>query len=189
MTEHDESIGNASRFPTSPQSVQILQERARLFSHQSMTVEGVSEEAFVSMRVGVSEFFGIPYRHLDNITPLVEMTSIPCTPPVIAGVMNYRGALLTLLDPTYLFHTLDTGQDMAKKIVVVVRSGAVQVGLLFDDVVGSGEFNVTDLAPPMGSGAGINVAYIQGIHQGQIVILNTQAILADQDLCVNEGSN
>jgi purine-binding chemotaxis protein CheW len=152
-----------------------------------MTEEAsIIREAFVCVRLGLAERYGITYTCLEHITKFDFISRIPCTPPVIAGVVNYRGVLLTVLDLKQLFRT-ETGEQSTGNMVVVVRFNNLRVGLLVDEVEGSDKFIVAELEPPMHTGGVSNLNYVQGIHQGRVTILNIQAILTDPQLQVEEN--
>lgn len=42
--------------------------------------------------------FGVPVKHLLEIRPASQLTTVPGAPPFLAGLVNIRGELLTVLD-------------------------------------------------------------------------------------------
>ncbi len=175
-----------SRMPTGEKIQRILHERALQLASTVKEEEGIVREDFVCIRLGLSGYYGVAFAYLENITKFDFISPIPCTPPVIAGVVNYRGILLTILDLKQLFRT-DTSEASKGNMVVVVRFNNFRVGFLVDEVEGSDEFMVAELQPPMHTGGVSNLNYVQGIHQGRVTILNVQAILTDPLLQVEEN--
>lgn len=176
----------SSRMPTDEAIQRLLHERALQLASTVTEEASIVREAFVCVRLGLAERYGITYTCLEHITKFDFISRIPCTPPVIAGVVNYRGVLLTVLDLKQLFRT-ETGEKSTGNMVVVVRFNNLRVGLLVDEVEGSDEFIVAELEPPMHTGGVSNLNYVQGIHQGRVTILNIQAILTDPQLQVEEN--
>ena len=177
-----------SRMPTNPEMQHILQERARLLARRIADKAKIAREPFVCVRLGPTERYGIAYKYLEHITYLTDISRIPCTPPAVAGVINYRGELLTILDLKKFFRTEVDGQAH-KKGVVVVRLGRMRVGFLIDEIEGSDAYVVSELELPMHTGGVSNLDYVQGIHQGNITILNIEAILQDPMLRVEDIVN
>ncbi len=146
----------------------------------------IIRETFVRIRLGMAERYGISYKFLEHITKFDSISRIPCTPSVIAGVVNYRGILLTILDLKQLFCT-KVGEASTDSWVIVVRFDNLRVGLLVDEVEGSDEFKVAELEPPIHTGGILNLNYVQGIYHGEVTILKIQGILTDPQLRVEEN--
>lgn len=174
-----------SRMPKIPALLNILKQRALALSSCSVDNKEVTQESFVRVRLGPLEHYGIPYSYLEHITQLIDFSRIPCTPPVISGVANYRGELLTLLDLKQLFH-IKVDDNKSQTLVVVVRVDAMRVGLMVDEIFGNDTLVAAHLDAPMHTGGVSNLDYVQGIYQGKVTILNIRAILADPSLQVNE---
>lgn len=175
-----------SLMPKTSAARKVLRQRAQLLARQNKQTRQDTLEHFVCFRLGPSERYGIAYAYLEEIAHCLAITRVPCTPPAIAGVANYRGELLTVLDLKHLFRTEEGGRnDVAQ--VIVTRSGGMRVGLIVDEVEGNDTFVAASLAPPLPSAGVSNLDYVQGIHQGRVAILNIAALLADLALCVDEA--
>ena len=175
-----------SLMPKTREAKKVLHERALLLATKSGQQHAQDATPYVRFRLGTSEQYGIAYAHLEEITQLSDITPVPCTPPAIAGVANYRGELLTLLDLKQFFRTEQT-EHGSETSVIVVQAGDARVGLIVDEVEGNDEYEPDSLAPPLSSGGVTNMDYVQGIHHGRVTILNIVALLDDATLCVDEA--
>jgi len=144
----------------------------------------VNLQQFLRFRLGPVEWYGIPYPWLDEILYASGIVTIPGTPPFIAGVINLRGELLTLINLKHFFHTQSCEPSNEARILVVCGKG-LRVGLLVDAVAGNENYNPVDLAPPIASEGVVKLDYVHGIHQGVVTMLDLGSILADSDLTVN----
>ena len=187
----EDSVGRQSDsvvtlMPQSPVEQRILRERAEVLARpEQEAVDGEASEAFVCFRLGSSERYGIPYRYTDEIMYPGEIASIPCTPAFIAGAVNRRGELLTVLDLKQFFRT--EGDDYGDEARIVVVGGAViTVGILVDAVEGHEMYQPSRLARPLPSDGVSNLEYVKGIHQGRVTIIDVEALLGDPAIRVDE---
>jgi purine-binding chemotaxis protein CheW len=139
-----------SLMPQSDDDQRVLQARAQLLARKPAQQQEEARSQFVCFRLGASERYGVAYDYLEEIMNTMDITPVPCTPPVIAGVTNYRGELLTLLDLKQFFRT-GQGEGDGEKPVIVVKAGAVRAGLIVDAVEGNEEYAPAHLAPPLSS--------------------------------------
>ena len=58
--------------------------------------EGSLQE-YVTATIG-SQLFGLPIRRVQDVFMPERVTRVPLAPPEIAGVLNMRGRIVTLID-------------------------------------------------------------------------------------------
>jgi purine-binding chemotaxis protein CheW len=112
---------------------------------------------------------------LRSVQRSAHLTAVPCTPPQIAGILNVRGELVTVLD---LAATLRLGSPQAPAAtsqVLLVELPPACVGLLVDEVLGVEQLAVDRLDRSI-SGA----TYSRGAAEGSIVLLDLEHLLAEQ---------
>src|SRR5579872_6902626 len=99
MKQHNLITNAANLVPRDPLSLKILQDRADYFA-QVKTEDNDKKESisYIRFRLGKTEFYGIPYLAAKEVMHDIKFTEVPNTPHFIAGVMNWRGILLTILD-------------------------------------------------------------------------------------------
>jgi purine-binding chemotaxis protein CheW len=78
---------------------------------------------------------GIDVSMVRQVLILREYTRVPGAPAHVLGVVNHRGAILPLLDPRPLLGCASRPIEPGAR-ALVVQTGADQVGLLIDGVVG-----------------------------------------------------
>ncbi len=77
--------------------------------------------------------FGVEVGKVQEVIRYQEMTPVPLAPPVVSGLINLRGQIVTALD---LRRRLDMPEREAEKLPlnVVVRTGEEAVSLLVDEI-------------------------------------------------------
>ncbi len=87
---------------------------------------------YVTAMIG-GQLFGLPILHVQDVFIPERLTRVPLAPPEVAGVLNLRGRIVTLIDMRRslgLEHSAGQGQPMA---IGVERPGE-SYGLLIDSV-------------------------------------------------------
>lgn len=174
-----------SLMPRGREAQAVLQQRARVMAASPEVQRALVSHRYVRFRLGPAELYGIPYAHLEEVIRCADITRVPCTPPAIAGVANYRGELLTLLDLKQFFRA-DAAPPGADTQAIVVHAGRALCGLVVDDIEGDAEYAADSLDPALSSGGVSNLDHVLGVHQGRITILNIAALLNDPALLINE---
>lgn len=77
--------------------------------------------------------FGIDVRFVQEVLRLQEMTPVPLSLPVVSGLINLRGHIVTALDLRVRL-ALAPRAPHAEPVNVVVRHGDSTVSLLVDDI-------------------------------------------------------
>ncbi|HEX5362455.1 MAG TPA: chemotaxis protein CheW [Fluviicoccus sp.] len=166
---------------------EVLKERARLLARAAGPEPTRRDnESFMAVRVEGIGCCGIPYRFIEELAVMPDITPVPCTPPVFAGIVNYRGELLSVLNLGAFFRRAG-GSPGRNARIVVVRDGRLMAGLWVDDILGNDVFESGALAPfpagPAGSPVG---GVVMGVHAGQVAMLDIGVMLASPDLRFDE---
>ncbi|RZU47735.1 CheW protein [Fluviicoccus keumensis] len=165
---------------------EILRERARLLARRPEPLrEEMESESFIAVRIGPAGRYGVPYRCIEEIVVMPEVTPVPCTPPAFAGVVNYRGELLSVLNLKAFFHR-DPEPPGRNIGIVVLRSGRGMAGLWVDEVLGNDTFEPGRLASFQAGPGHAGHHLILGVHAGHVCMLNVVAMLESPLLQVNE---
>jgi purine-binding chemotaxis protein CheW len=118
------------------------------------------------------QLFGLPILRVQDVFHPERLTRVPLAPPEIAGVLNLRGRIVTLIDMRRCLG-LDRREDDAPVMAIGVESGGESYGLLIDSVGevlqlddGAREPNPVNLDPRL---ARVSV----GIHRldGQLLMM------------------
>lgn len=78
-------------------------------------------------------FFGVEVRKVQEVIRYQEMTRVPLAPPVIKGLINLRGQIVTALDLRRRLE-LSPRPDGELPMNVVVRTDEGAVSLLVDEI-------------------------------------------------------
>jgi chemotaxis-related protein WspB len=81
---------------------------------------GTSRQRFPLLLLGRGDRrFGIPFRRIIEVIPLVELKPLEQTPPQVSGTFEYRGQVLPVIDLTVLLAGHSSEDRMDTRIVVV----------------------------------------------------------------------
>src|ERR1700682_2633621 len=87
---------------------------------------------YVTAMIG-GQLFGLPIVRVQDVFIPERLTRVPLAPPEIAGVLNLRGRIVTLIDMRGRLG-LDKRDDGVASMAIGVESGAESYGLLIDSV-------------------------------------------------------
>jgi purine-binding chemotaxis protein CheW len=77
---------------------------------------------FVTVRLG-EQLLGIPVLRVHDVMRMGALTRVPRAPPLVAGVMNLRGRIVTVIDVRRALGLADRDPGAAEMAVVVEAAG------------------------------------------------------------------
>lgn len=175
--ENNFTYSAADLMPQDELSRQILLARAENFSKEMQTIKKEATTHYIRFRIGNNEYYGIPYDDAQRVLDNVVITKIPHSAKYIAGVINFRGSLLTIIDLTKFFQI--PSSDQAKYVIVTKIRGIV-IGIIADNIEGIAEYE--KLSDEMRYHGMIDSKYVLGIHDNNTTLLNMDAIMNDLQL-------
>lgn len=164
---------------------QILHDRALVLAKEYSTVgEHTQWIEVTTFRLG-GELYALESEMIREIIPLKEFTPLPGLPQFIAGIMNLRGKILSLLDLHNLFGL--TGESVGKDCKVVVLSNdKMEFGIMTDSINGIERIVPSALQMDV-SVLGTTVKkYLRGLTAERLILLDAVKLLSDPALLVNE---
>jgi purine-binding chemotaxis protein CheW len=87
---------------------------------------------YVTAAIG-DQLFGLPILRVQDVFLPERLTRVPLAPPEIAGILNLRGRIVTLIDMRRCLG-LAPRSDGAPPMAIGVESGGESYGLLIDNV-------------------------------------------------------
>jgi purine-binding chemotaxis protein CheW len=87
---------------------------------------------YVTAMIG-GQLFGLPIVRVQDVFIPERLTRVPLAPPEIAGVLNLRGRIVTLIDLRRRFG-LGKAEDGVSSLAIGVESRVESYGLLIDSV-------------------------------------------------------
>jgi len=109
--------------------------------------EAVQENVVV--RLGGCRY-GLPMASVAEVGRPPVLTRVPGLPEWVAGVANWRGRVLAVLDVRPLLGSGRAALDRRSRMVVLTRDG-MQAGLLVEDVEGTVAVDAAQVEPPLAS--------------------------------------
>ncbi|KTD11985.1 chemotaxis signal transduction protein (cheW domain) [Legionella gratiana] len=170
--------------PKSEEALKILQARAQQLAKQEMDKTQNNGVSFVRFSLSKEEHYGIPYPYVQEVLHHAVLVKPPFIPHFIAGVINWRGTLITVIDLFQFFHTPPTTHNLEQKneFIIVVKADNITLGLLTPQIEGSAVYQLNQLTTPLSS---INTAkpeYILGLHHAVTAIIHVEALVSS--LCL-----
>lgn len=136
-------------------------------------------------------FFGIEVEKVQEVIRYQEMTRVPLAPPIVAGLINLRGQIVTAID---LRKRLEIGESINPineeenenlPLNVIVRTGDETASLLVDEIGDVLEVNPEDFETPPDTFKGKSRALIRGTYKLKDRLL----LFLDVDKIVNFSAN
>jgi len=176
---------DAAREHTPEEVGRILRERAKALAKplaEPAPHGGMLELLAFSL---VGERYAIEAASVLEVMLLRDLTPVPCTPPVILGVVNHRGRIIPIID---LRRLLDLpGQEVGeKRWIVVMDVDGMMFGIGAEAVMGTIRIQASDLAPPPRSLAGDRQTFIRGVTGEMVAVLDLETLAGDPRITVNE---
>ncbi|MBI5418977.1 MAG: purine-binding chemotaxis protein CheW [Deltaproteobacteria bacterium] len=122
------------------------------------------------------EVYGLDILKVKEIIGIMDITSVPQSPPYMKGVLNLRGKIIPVVDLRLKFGFAEREYTERTCIIVVELSGAegkLLVGIIVDAVSEVTNISDSDVEPTPDFGGSFTVDYIQGMAKikGKVVIL------------------
>lgn len=162
----------------------ILQARARSAAREPQA--GSSESLEVIEFLMGYERHAIGTALVQEVLALRELTPLPGAPGFVAGIVNVRGRIVSVVDLKAFFGLPAKGLPDLNR-VLVVSDGRIEFGLLVDSVTGMRRVPLADLQPPLPTMTGVRAHYLRGITPDRMAVLDIERIVGDPDIIVRDA--
>ncbi|HEX9079577.1 MAG TPA: chemotaxis protein CheW [Desulfuromonadaceae bacterium] len=132
-----------------------------------------------------NETYAIEMRWVAETLPLRDITPVPCTPAFVAGIVNVRGRIVSVIDVRTFFDLPHRGLSDLNKVIIVQDAGMV-FGILADAVLGLRTVPLVELQMSIPTLTGVREEYLRGVTRDRTTILDGRRLLADRNLVVQE---
>jgi purine-binding chemotaxis protein CheW len=159
----------------------------------------------VVIRLGC-EKYGLDVQYIYDIRLEENITRVPRTPDWVAGVVNLRGQILSVVDlQRYLgLPATEKTPESGTRHLLLAQSPQMELALLVDEVLSIQNLPANGIQEAASVVRGLPVEYVQGVYIGKetsdnkatsltgsentslLMILNLSAMLADKRLIVQE---
>jgi purine-binding chemotaxis protein CheW len=142
---------------------------------QEKALDQIIGGKYLTFSLGEEEY-GIGALKIKEIIGMMPITSVPRTPEFVKGVINLRGKIIPVIDLRLKFGMeAREYDDMTCIIVVEVERapGAIQIGIVVDQVSEVMNINVDQIDDPPTFGIKLDIEYMLGMAKtgGQVKIL------------------
>lgn len=132
-------------------------------------------------------YYGLPIEDVQEVLFSQPLSQVPLAPEAIAGLLNLRGRIVTVIDLRRLLHGAPARDEAMN---MVIRSDDGEVSLLIDQIgdVRRIDEAAVESAPPTLQGPGRD--FIRGVHplpDGLLLLLDTRRML-DDDRCLQAAA-
>jgi len=113
---------------------EVLTRRAESLSLQEVDEETSDHQSLLLFRIG-EEWYAVGVAAVREIFQEYEVTSIPCVPDFILGVVNVRGEILSVTDPARMMHIGSIEEtDGVKPPAIVIADDEVATAVVVDEI-------------------------------------------------------
>jgi len=181
MSQERNSLNNDNKLIKQKILKQRAKDLAQQKNRQDQTISTIETVAFVLS----NEHYAIELNYIREVYPLKDLTSLPCTPSFVSGIINVRSQIVSIIDLKKFFDLPEHDSD-AKKRVIILHNNQMEFGILADEIEGVLSIPVKDIQMSMLTLRGIGSEYIKGVTEKRIVILDAEKILSDARIIVHE---
>lgn len=171
--------------PSPSEKARILKDRAKALAREPdrATREELSLE--VVEFVLAYERYALDVAFVREVHPLKDITALPGTPAFVAGIVNVRGRIVSVVDLKRFFDLPAKGLTDLNK-VIILDDGQMEFGLLVDAVIAVHRLALSEIQPGPPTLTGVRAAYLQGVTAQRMVILNAAKLVADPTILRNQ---
>lgn len=152
---------------------------------QELEKGAIAEYVEVVVFVLAYETYGINTDYVREVYPLKDLTSLPCTPSFVAGIVNMRGKVLSVIDLKRLFELPAQGLTDLNR-VIIVSDDVMEFGILADAILGVRHIPLKEIQTSLPTLTGVREEYLSGITAERLVILDAAKLLTSSNIVVEE---
>jgi len=170
--------------PGEAQTRHILKARAQALARPLETAAAEQQIELIEFMLA-QETYAVQSSFVREVHPLTDLTPLPCTPPFVVGIVNVRGEIVSVIDIKKFFDLPQKGLTELNK-VIILQSSDMTFGILADLIVGVQTIAMNQIQPPPPTLTGIREAYLLGVAQDRMVVLDAAKLLSDRRIVVHE---
>ena len=171
-----------------PEERTVLRERACTLAQTLETEDQVGLMTVAVVRLG-GELFAVALQSIREFAEFHSVTSVPCSPGHIVGLMNLRGDLVTVVDVSGVLG-LTAARAHSECKVVVLNSADLGAGVLVDAVLDVFSMSSAERAVAIAAAPAAGREYLLGTAPygpRMLSLLDLPLLLMQQNLIVNEN--
>lgn len=158
---------------------------------EDTVIETQDSNQFLTFMIS-GETYGINILDIKEIIEYGTLTPVPMMPDFIAGVINLRGSVVTVVNLKLRFG--DNASEISKRTSIVIievdnNDKKTEIGIIVDMVNEVIELAEVDIEPAPSFGARIRADFIKGmgkIGEQFLILLNVNHVLSIEELSIVE---
>lgn len=171
--------------PSPEKARRILERRARELARRAEEAPAPAEAFDIVVFLRAGERYGLEVAHILDVVPLQGLTSVPCTPSFVLGVLNHRGQILPIVDFRQLVGPV--GEEAAVgALVVAVEAGGRAFGIVADAVSGLARVGAGELASAAPARSGEPEPFVRRVTREMVGVLDLEVLSRYPRLEVND---
>ena len=136
----------------------------------SKNINQARRERYLTFYLG-DEQYGIAIDKIKEIIAMMNVTSVPKTPPFMRGVINLRGSIIPVVD-TRLRFNMDYREEDMHTTIIIIEVEKVNIGFIVDRVEEVASIDPSNLSEPPKFGNNIDTDFICSMAQiGDSVVM------------------
>lgn len=164
--------------PDPDEKQSILRSRARLLASEPVTRDAPAGSIDLLEFLLAREHYAVESRYVREVQPFHEFTPLPCAPAFFLGLINVRGQVMPVVDIKKFLGVPEKGiTDLDK--VVVIRSNAIDLGILADEILGMRSIPLTAIQPSLPIFTEARAQFVRGITNNSVLVLDVEMILSE----------
>lgn len=163
----------------------ILKERALYYQSEEKKSIDLGEHINALQFILSGEKYTIDSSYVSEVILLEDMTSLPCTPDFILGVISVRGKIISVINIKSFFNLPDTGISNLNR-VIVVKNDSFEIGILADEIIGNSIIYLDSLQKKIATVTEVPDNFIIGLTDERIIILDIKELLEEEKIIINE---
>lgn len=209
--QEDLSIDNTAIDQHIDMGSNTLESMEEIFARRAVQLakvpEAESDRTSIALFWLGQEIYGVEAKHVIEIRPALQITRIPRVPNWVAGVVNLRGRILSVVK-LHPYFGISAGEHLELKEVdhteefpylVVVQSQDIELALLVDAIITVDDYVEAHIKNIGDNVRGIPQEYVLGVMEYEnlgllkdeiesmpVAILDMPTLLADEKLIVRE---
>jgi purine-binding chemotaxis protein CheW len=173
-----------SAAPVGEAKTAILKARAKALARELQPHDHQVYEQLEVIEFALAyESYALEVAYVREVHSLKEITALPGTPAFVAGIVNVRGQIVSVVDLKRLFQLPDKGLTDLNK-VIILSNGRMEFGLLVDAIVGVHRVPLRDIQAPLPAVNGARAGYVQGVTAQRVSVLDARKIIDDPQIAV-----
>ncbi|MFT4059733.1 MAG: chemotaxis protein CheW [Legionella sp.] len=170
--------------PHTDAALHVLRERAFLLGKEELDSLEENSVAYIRFILGADEYYGLDYDHVHELLHHLNIAKVPCVPDFVAGVINWRGNLITVVNLNRFFHP----QCLAKEgeFIMVVNVNELVLGIMIDQIKGNDSYQLDYLTKPLIANS-VKPEYILGLDKSVTAIIDVEVLVTGINQEIKKG--